>query len=179
TLLRLHGEGGDENDLPPIAKAIAGGAAVLSPRVQPAGANPNEVAATTAGLAHWLATAFEEYQLDPKRVFALGYANGANLASSLLLLFPGLLAGAILLRPQRVIEPEPLPNLSGIPVLVAGGDGDETMAPGESEQLARLLSHAGADVDYAVAPSGHDLTPQDFSMCKRWLDEMLPGRAKT
>ena len=177
TLLLLHGEGGNENDLPPIARAIALGASVLSPRIVPVGANANEVAATVDEFAHWLAHAVGEYELDSARVFALGYANGANLASSLLLLHPGLLAGAILLRPKRVIEPTPLPALSGIRVLVAGGEGDETMAAGESEQLARLLSHAGADVDYATAESGHDLTPQDFSMCKRWLDEMLPVTA--
>ena len=173
TLLLLHGEDGNENDLPPIARALAPGAAVLSPRVTPAGANATEVAATTASLVHWLMHAFGEYQLDPKRVFALGYANGANLASSLLLLHPGLLAGAILLRPKRVIEPKPMPDLTGLPVLVAGGEGDETMPPGESEQLARLLSSAGAEVDYAVAETGHDLSPSDFSMCKRWLDQML------
>lgn len=176
TLLMLHGIGGDENDFPPIARNLAMGAAVLSPRLAPIGSTAEDVAGNVADLAHWLEHAVEEYKLDPKRVFAFGYANGANYASSLLLLHPGVLAGAVLLRPKRVIEPQPVPDLTGIPVLVAGGEGDETMPAGESEQLARLLSHVGADVDYAVAPSGHDLTPQDFAMCKRWLDEKLPGR---
>ena len=41
------------------------------------------------------------------------------------------------------------------------------------EQLARLLSHAGADVDYAVAETGHELSPSDFAMCKKWLAAKL------
>jgi phospholipase/carboxylesterase len=32
TVLLLHGSGGDENDLLPVARAIAPGAAFLSPR---------------------------------------------------------------------------------------------------------------------------------------------------
>jgi phospholipase/carboxylesterase len=169
TLLLLHGEGGDETDLTFIAPGIAPGAAVLSPRLGPLGAEAAEVAEDAAALAHWVEHGIEHYALDPTRVYALGYSDGANLASALLLLHPALLAGAILLRPKRVLEPKPLPKLRGIPVLVAGGEGDTTMPEGESEQVARLLSHVGADVDYAVADTGHELSPSDFAMCKKWL----------
>ena len=187
TLLLLHGEGGDEKDFLPIYPAIAAGAAALSPRLSPLSAEAEEVVADAAAFAHWLEhaiedtmtivgrviDAIEEYKLDAGRIFALGYGDGANLASVLILLHPGMLAGAILLRPQRVVEPNPLPKISSLPILVAGGEGDATMPAGESEQLARLLSHVGADVDYAVAETGHDLSPSDFSMCKLWLSEKL------
>lgn len=173
TLLLLHGEGGDEKDFLPIYPAIAAGAAALSPRLSPLSAEAEEVVADAAAFAHWLEHAIEEYKLDAGRIFALGYGDGANLASVLILLHPGMLAGAILLRPQRVVEPNPLPKISSLPILVAGGEGDATMPAGESEQLARLLSHVGADVDYAVAETGHDLSPSDFSMCKLWLSAKL------
>ncbi len=173
TLLLLHGEGGDEKDFLPIYPAIAAGAAALSPRLSPLSAEAEEAVADAAAFAHWLEHAIEEYKLDAGRIFALGYGDGANLASVLILLHPGMLAGAILLRPQRVVEPNPLPKISSLPILVAGGEGDATMPAGESEQLARLLSHVGADVDYAVAETGHDLSPSDFSMCKLWLSEKL------
>lgn len=175
TLLLLHGEGGDETDLTFIANAIAPGAAALSPRLGPLGDTPEEVVADAQAFAHWVSHGVEHYQLDPKRVYAVGYADGANLASAVMLLYPTLLAGAILLRPRRVLEPKPLPKLSGVPVLVAGGEGDKTMPPGESEQLARLLSHVGAEVDYAVAETGHDLSPSDFAMCKKWLAVQFAG----
>jgi predicted esterase len=177
TLLLLHGEGGDEKDFLPIIAAIAPGAGALSPRLSRLGESPEEVAEDAAAFAHWLGHAIEEYNLDAARIFALGHGDGANLASALILLHPGLLAGAILLRPRRVVEPNPLPKLASLPVLVAGGEGDETMPAGESEQLARLLSHVGADVDYALAETGHDLSPSDFVMCKRWIEEMLPAKA--
>jgi len=177
TLLLLHGEGGDEKDFLPIYPAIAAGAAALSPRLSPLSAEAEEVVADAAAFAHWLEHAIEEYKLDAGRIFALGYGDGANLASVLILLHPGMLAGAILLRPQRVVEPNPLPKISSLPILVAGGEGDATMPAGESEQLARLLSHVGADVDYAVAETGHDLSPSDFSMCKLWLSEKLARKS--
>jgi predicted esterase len=55
----------------------------------------------------------------------LGYSNGANIGWSLLLREPGPLAGAILLRSMLPFDPRPLPDLSGIPVLLIAAHDDE------------------------------------------------------
>ena len=187
TILALHGTGGDENDLLPIARAVAPGASVLSPRGQavergvfrffariaPGVFDEGEIRSRAADLAEWIQAAVKERGLDASKVFAMGYSNGANIATALLLLHPGVLAGAVLLRPMAVIRPEPLPALGDAPVLLVAGAQDDTMRAGEAEKLGRLLAEAGAAVDFATQDAGHELTPQDFSLVKRWLAEKL------
>ena len=96
TLVVLHGTGGDENDLIGIGQAIAPGAAIVSPRgnVLEAGAprffkrlaegvfDPKEVRSRAEELARFIRVAVSKYGLNPERIFALGYSNGANVAST-------------------------------------------------------------------------------------------------
>ena len=49
-------------------------------------------------LADFVAAAAAHYRFDPSRVIAMGFSNGANIASAMLLLRPGVLKGAILFR---------------------------------------------------------------------------------
>ena len=186
-MLVLHGHGGDENDLLPVARALAPGAAFLSPRgkalengaarfvarVSTNVFDETEVRTRTAELAEWVAAAAAHYGRDATKVYALGFSNGANIAASTLLLHPGVLAGALLLRPRTILEPSPLPDLNGAPVLVIAGQHDDKMPAGASEHLARLLGRAGAAVEMAMLDAAHQLTPQDFSLGKTWFTKIL------
>ena len=179
TVLVLHGTGGDENDLVPVGRALAPGAAILSPRgkvlengaprffsrIAPGVFDPKEVTLRAGELAEWI----NNYPVDRSQLYALGYSNGANIAAALMLLHPGTIAGAVLLRPMVVIRPETLPDLNGAPVLISGGNDD----PQGAEDLGRLLSSAGAHVDIAIQNAGHDLTPADFSLGKQWFARLL------
>ena len=106
TVLLLHGSGGDENDLLPVARAIAPGAAFLSPRgrVMDRGLlrffalDKSDVKERAGELAEWIAEAAAKYEIDAARLFALGYSNGANTAAAVMLLYPGAIAGAWLPR---------------------------------------------------------------------------------
>ena len=187
TVLVLHGQGGDEHDLLPVARALAPGATFLSPRgkanengairffarVSPDVFDEAEVRARSAELAGWVTAAVAHYQLDAARVYALGFSNGASIAASVMLLHPGVLAGGLLLRPRSIIDPAPLPDLKGATVLVIGGARDEKMPAGSSEQLARQLGRAGAAVQMGLLDAEHGLTPQDFSIGKSWFTETL------
>src|SRR5215831_9657918 len=86
TILALHEEGANENDLLPICRAVAPGAAILSPRLP----------ASPAVLAEWLVMAAARYSFDLSAVRALGYSSGADLAVSTMLAHPGSLPGAVL-----------------------------------------------------------------------------------
>jgi phospholipase/carboxylesterase len=187
TVLVLHGQGGDENDLLPIARALAPGAAFLSPRGKASerGAtrffarvsqdvfDEAEVRMRTAELADWVSTATAEHGLDAAKVYGFGFSNGASIAASMMLLHPEVLAGGLLLRPRTIIEPSPLPDLKGAPVLVISGEHDDKMPAGAGVQLARLLGRAGAAVEMAMLDAEHGLTPQDFSLGKSWFTKML------
>ena len=183
TLLVLHGTGGNENDLVGIGQAIAPRAAILSPRgnVLENGAprffrriaegvfDPKEVRSRGEELARFIRAAVVTYRLDPTRVFALGYSNGANIAWSLLLKEPGALAGAILLRAMLPFDPRPLPDLSSIPVLLIAAHDDELIPIEGAGLLAALLGEAGANVTYEVLRTGHGLTAEDLKLASEWL----------
>ena len=187
TVLVLHGQGGDENDLLPVARALAPGAAFLSPRGKALERNEirffarasrdvfdeTEVRTRTAELAEWVSAAVAQHSLDATKVYALGFSNGASIAASTMLLHPGVLAGGLLLRPRTIVEPAELPDLKGAPVLVIAGQQDQKMPTGASEHLARLLGRAGAGVEMAMLDAGHELTPQDFSVGKSWFTKVL------
>lgn len=184
TILLLHGSGGDENDLLPVAAALAPGAALLSPRgnvVQhgarrffgypgPEGFDRDEIAGRASELAEWLARMTAHYQIDASRLYALGYSNGANMAGALMLLHPKAIAGACLLRARGIVNAAA--DLNGVPVLLAAGQSDEVIPLSGAETLARTLTAAGARVDFVVQNAGHDLTPADFSIAKQWLERL-------
>jgi phospholipase/carboxylesterase len=187
TLLLLHGSGGDENDLLPIAGPLVHGAAILSPRgnvVQhgarrffsypgPDGFDADEIRERVAELADWIRRMTQQYAIDPRRLYALGYSNGANMAAATMLIEPGTIAGACLLRSRAVITPAVLPDLTGVPILISAGQTDHLIPPSDAEALGQLLTRSGARVDLAIQNAGHDLTPADFSLAKQWFARLF------
>lgn len=187
TILLLHGTGGDENDLIPVGKAMAPGAALLSPRgnvkengaprffsrIAPGVFDEAEVRTRAAQLAQWITDAAEHYKIDLGLLYALGYSNGANIATAVMLLHPGKIAGAALLRPMSIFQPAELPQLHGAPILISAGQEDPTVHVSEAEKLADTFANAGARVDVAIQDAGHDLTPGDFSVVKQWFAQIL------
>ena len=143
TLLLLHGTGGDENDLIPLAKELAPGSAVLSPRGQVSeyGAprffrrlaegvfDAEDLAFRTDELAGFVEASARVYGFNAEKVVAAGYSNGANIAASLILSHPGVLRGAVLFRAMVPFEPETTPDLAGLPVFMAAGAQDQIIAP--------------------------------------------------
>jgi phospholipase/carboxylesterase len=183
TLLVLHGTGGDENDLIGIGQAIAPGAAILSPRgnVLENGAprffkrlaegvfDPKEVRSRAEELARFIRAAVVTYRLDPARVFALGYSNGANVASTVMLVEPGILQGAILFRPMLVYEPTGKVNLDGSAVFISAGRMDPIVPTASVERLVDLFETAHADVTLKWQLAAHSLVPSEVREAADWL----------
>lgn len=183
TLLALHGTGGTENDLVPLARTLDPDANILSPRgkVLESGMprffrrlaegvfDEEDLIRRTHELAEFLEHAARDYGFDARQLRAVGYSNGANIAGSLLLLRPGALAGAALLRPMVPIVPEPKPDLRGSKVLIAAGRHDPIAPPPEAHELAKLLRNSGADVTVSIEEAGHNLTQQTVQAARDWL----------
>ena len=183
TLLVLHGTGGNENDLVSVGQAIAPAAAILSPRgnVLENGAprffrrlaegvfDPKEVRSRGEELARFIRAAVITYRLDPSRIFALGYSNGANIASTVMLIEPGTIQGSILLRPMLVYEPSEKNDLSGSSVFISAGRMDPIAPTTSVEQLAELFRSANADVTLKWQLAGHNLVPSDVREAAEWF----------
>jgi len=190
TLLLLHGTGGDETDLLGVGRQLAPAAALLSPRgkvvengmpryfrrLAEGVFDPEDLRARTHELAGFVESATRRYGLAADRIVAVGFSNGANIAASVLLLRPTMLAGAILFRPMVPLVPETMPHLQGRPVLLAAGRRDSIVRPEETERLRRLLVQAGAVVALHWEQTGHGLTPADIAAARAWLEEQAPAR---
>lgn len=183
TLIVLHGTGGDENDLIGIGRAVAPGAAIVSPRgnVLENGAprffrrlaegvfDPKEVRSRAEELARFIRAAVITYRLDPARVFALGYSNGANVASTVMFVEPGILQGAILFRPMLVYEPTEKNDLSGSAVFISAGRMDPIVPTASVERLVELFESAHSEVTLKWQLVGHNLVPSEVSEAADWL----------
>jgi predicted esterase len=110
------------------------------------------------------------YQLDRRRIVAIGYSNGANIAASLMLRVPDSLAGAVLFRPMVTFEPKPAELLSGIPVLICAGERDPLRPPGDTERLVEIFRAADADVTLHDEAAGHELAMGDVVAARDWIE---------
>jgi predicted esterase len=185
TLLLLHGTGGNEDDLLPLGELLLPGAARLSPRGQVLenGAprffrrlaegvfDLDDLRARTQQLADFVESARQAYGVSSPPV-AVGFSNGANIAAAMLLLRPATLGGALLIRPMVPLVPEPLPALAGVPVAILAGRADPIVTPAQSEELATLLSRAGADARTHWIAGGHGLTREDVEIGRQWLQQI-------
>jgi phospholipase/carboxylesterase len=184
TLLLLHGTGGEENDLIPIAKMLEiTNASILSPRgkvlengmprffrrLAEGVFDIEDLKFRTNELADFVRDASKTYAFDLNRIMAIGYSNGANIAASLLLLRPEILFSAILFRPMIPLVPEPLPNLSNRRVLVSAGLRDPIVASYQTKDLIDLLIRVGANVSVQWQNSGHELTQRDVKLAREWV----------
>ncbi|HTE47323.1 MAG TPA: alpha/beta hydrolase [Gemmatimonadaceae bacterium] len=183
TLLLLHGTGGDENDLIQLGQMLAPDAGLLSPRgtVLENGAarffrrlaegvfDIPDLHQRTKDLVAFVGAAAIKYQFDASKVVAVGFSNGANIASSVLLSSPGTLHDAILFRPMVPFIPDEPISLAGRRVFIGAGEADAVVPAGHPERLAELLTVLGAEVTIDWEPAGHTLTRSDVSKAYEWL----------
>lgn len=186
TVLLLHGTGGDEHDLLQLGRTVAPGANLLSPRgkvlengmprffrrLAEGVFDFEDVKHRTTELADWIRIAAAHYKLDRMRLFALGYSNGANIAASLLLLAPDVLAGGVLLRAMVPLKESDWPSepvCNGKSVLIASGRNDPIATPPNAEMLASIFRLAGANLDLRYRDAGHPLVQEDVSGAQEWF----------
>jgi phospholipase/carboxylesterase len=181
-LLLLHGTGGDESDLLPLGRAIAPGAALLSPlgkvleqgmarffrRLAEGVFDQKDLEARTKDLAEFVERARTAYGIS-KSIVAAGFSNGANIASSLLLRYPETLAGAVLMRGMVPFVPKQAVDLNRKPVLLLNGLEDPIVGTDEVGELANILRAANAEVTLHWEKTGHTLSQGDVLMATDWM----------
>src|SRR5216117_4067744 len=106
-LLLLHGTGGNEHDLVPLAELLLPGAGILSPRGQVLERGMprffrrlkegvfdiEDLKFRAAELADFIVETGTTHKFSTRDVTAVGFSNGANIAGALLLLRPDALGG--------------------------------------------------------------------------------------
>lgn len=191
TLVLLHGTGGDENDMVPLAASLLPGAAILSPRgavreggmprffrrLSPGVFDLEDLALRTQQLIRFVRGAVEKYHLDQSRLIAVGLSNGANIVASVLLTEAGVFSHAVLLRAMVPFEPERFPKLGGTPVLLAAGEWDPMATPEQARRLETLLATAGATPTLSFFDAGHELTRAELLAAAEWIAASTDSRS--
>ncbi|MFD2133967.1 alpha/beta hydrolase [Pseudogracilibacillus auburnensis] len=184
TLLLLHGTGGNERDLLPIAERIDANASVLGvrgnvlengmprffKRITEGIFDEEDLVFRTNELNKFLDEAAQKYDFDRNNIIAIGYSNGANIAASLLFHFEHALKGAILHHPMVPRRGVKIPDLSGKSVFIAAGTNDPICSPEESKELQLLLEKANAKVEIHWENKGHQLTWEEVEAASGWYD---------
>lgn len=184
TLLLLHGTGGNETDLLPLVQNFGNQYNILSVRgnVSENGMprffkrlgmgvfDEQDLAFRTDELIEFLINIAPKENFDLKKIIALGYSNGANIAGAILVKYPDFLAGAILYRPMQPFKQiEPANTKSRKPIFFSSGKHDPTVNSADTEAYAGLLERMGYQVAFHHFNTGHNLTNDDVELAEQWL----------
>jgi phospholipase/carboxylesterase len=184
TLLLLHGTGGDERDLLPLADMIEPDASVLSvkgnvdengmarffARLREGVFDEEDLVFRTKELNKFIDESANNYGFDRQNIVALGYSNGANIAASLMYHYKDALKGGILFHamvPRRNVK---LPDLSDALVFIGAGKRDPLIPMQETMELVKNLQDARAQVTEFWTEGGHELRREEVDEAKRWFE---------
>ena len=168
-LLLLHGTGGSEQDLLPLRDRLCPGAPVLAVRgtimengmsrffrrLREGVFDEDDLRLRTDELAEFIQAANSTYGLVEGDLIAVGFSNGANIASALLLQHPQLLGGGVLLSAMVPFQEPPDADLNGRLVVISNGDADPTIPADTTRRLVDQLRARGGDVVELPHRGGH------------------------
>lgn len=186
TIVALHGSGADEATMLPLVQVIDPTAQIIVPRgridqngerrwfrkLTPTKFERKSIRTEAQAFAGFLDGLQADGVFDLRSCLFLGYSNGGNLLHSAMLLHPGRVRDAILLRCMPVLGRPPMTPLAGSNVLIVGGSEDQTYGP-FAGKLAHLLSTRGATVCSRTVNGGHMFGEQDVETARRWLGREL------
>lgn len=175
-LLLLHGTEGDEHDLLPLRDHLSPGAAVLSVRgsvtengmprffrrLREGVFDEDDLRRRADELAAFVENASATYAIPAGSLVAVGFSNGANIASALMLQRPGLVSAAVLLSAMIPYAEPPDADLSGTLIVISNGELDPMIPERMTEQLVHQFRERGAEVVELPHPGGHQLWVPSF-----------------
>ncbi|PLP59081.1 ring-cleaving dioxygenase [Mesorhizobium loti] len=187
TFVLLHGTGGSEADLMPLAHRIAPRATLLGVRgrsheegiarwfrrMSPRVFDQADIRSEAEAFEAFMEGAISGYGLKAGRITFLGYSNGANFAAAVMGLHPAVIRRVILLRAVPVLDPLPEADLAGNEALVISGEQDP-FGDG-APMLAEWLEAHGARTGHRTVAAGHQLTVDDEAIARDWFTDLQPA----
>lgn len=189
TLLLLHGTGGNEHDLLPLASNFSEGYNILSLRgnVSENGMprffkrlgmgifDEADLHFRTDEMIDFIKQLAAEKGFNLNSIIALGYSNGANIASAALVNYPGFLAGAILYRAMQPFKDLSInAKANNVPVFFSSGKADPTVNPDATKSYVVNLKQMGYDIEFHNLNTGHNLVSEDIALSAEWLPRHFP-----
>jgi phospholipase/carboxylesterase len=194
-LILLHGVGSNERDLFGLAPELdprffvvsargpitrqPGSYAWFSVQFLPTGflIDESEAEKSRQLLLGFTEEVVAEYEVDPKRVFLMGFSQGCIISLYTALTEPERYRGVVgmsgRLLPQAVPKLASPERLKSFPLLIVHGTEDTTIGIEYGRSIRQQLSNLPVDLDYREYPMGHWVTPQSLADVRAWLTKHL------
>ncbi|PWL17203.1 carboxylesterase [Falsochrobactrum shanghaiense] len=189
-VILLHGSGGNETSLVPLASKVWPRATLLGirgrvmqdggtrwyKRITPVKFDQKDVRLEANAFVTSLTRLAEEKDLDLSHAIFVGYSNGANLLAAAMLLHPDLVKRAVLMRSMPVLDNTPTANLGKTRVLTLTGEEDKLYSP-FAPALSAVLRSSGAKVDARTIQADHMVGDNDVAAIGEWVASLGPDGA--
>jgi phospholipase/carboxylesterase len=186
-LLLLHGRGADEADLIGIVEALDPRLAVVSVRAPLTwgpgfawyGAGPNEADTMRASLAElqiFVSDLPAAQDIDPQRLYLLGFSQGAVMSAALALTVSDQVRGVIMHSgyvPTRTGLPLKPEQIKDKPFFQAHGKYDDVLSVDLGRASRDYLASHGARLTYQEYPIGHTISEESLYDLSEWLTSEL------
>jgi phospholipase/carboxylesterase len=177
----FHGTGGDEHQFSELVTQILPDAGIVSPRgdVSEYGAlrffrrtgegvyDMDDLAERTQKMAGFIAAHKAEH--PGRAVYALGYSNGANILTSVLLKHAELFDRVALLHPLIPWAPDANPALEGKQILMTAGQRDPICPLPLTQTLADYFKAQNAKVETSYHAGGHEIRQEELQALRVFL----------
>jgi phospholipase/carboxylesterase len=194
-LVLLHGVGSNETDLFSLAPYLDARFFVASARAPvvmgydafgwfnieftPAGlvADVAQARASLRQLAVFVGELVDAYSVDPRRVYLMGFSQGAMMSLSLMLSQPRMVAGVVAmsgrLPSELLAEVRDADAFAGLPVFVTHGTFDEVLPVENGRAIRDALSKLPVALTYREYPMAHEVSEDSLRDVTEWLTRTL------
>lgn len=185
-LILLHGTGGDEHSLLEIAEFLAPESTLLSFRgnINEQGLNRffkrnglnqfdyESLAEESTNLYNEIKDISRSQDIPLNDWIVVGFSNGANIAAHIMLDQQTELKKGLFFHPMSLNKYQEKPELPDTSVWLSFGEGDPIVSNTSFSQLVREFDLRGAKVTTQVTDQGHQLTMDELTHAKQWLDTL-------
>ena len=194
----LHGVGSNEQDLMGLAPMLDPRFFVVSARAPitlqhgsyawyhvqftPHGhiINPEEAETSRVRLLHFLDEVTDSYNVDPDRVYIMGFSQGCIMSVSAALTEPIRFAGVVgmsgRLLPDILDKAAPHEDLRGLPILIVHGTDDSVLSIEYGRAIRDALEKLPVSLTYREYPMGHHVSNESLGDIERWLSARLDSQ---
>lgn len=195
TVVLLHGVRSNEHDLMGLAPYLDERFFIISVRAPltlgPGAFGWYEIQFTPQGMIHdpaqaergreavltFLEEAVAAYGLDPKRLFLMGFSQGAITSLGVALTDPERVAGVVAmsgrLLPEIIPQIAPPKRLDGLPFFVAHGVADGVLPIQFGREIHSELTELPVALTYREYPMAHEVSPESLNDITAWLTQQL------
>ena len=181
----LHGTGGTEHDLIPLAELLNSDYSILSIRgnVQEGGMNRyfkrhgegqydmEDLEFRGQELLDFIKESAEKYDFKTEDAIPIGFSNGSNIAINMMLRDEADFKKALLFAPLYPVDlSDNNKDLNDAKVFLSLGKGDPIVPEAESEKVVEIFKERGADVKYSWV-NGHSLPQEVAQEAREWLNQ--------